>query len=394
MRPDIDLGRMLNAELYARGTNPTRFAKNADIKGKTLRSYVAGDHPFPPDIARKLVVALDDEPFVFPEVRDALVIRGRAPDLRKPPKLVEPEDIRVDTVVLTLDVDPSRRPEVSAILAEQLRERLSGKSRLHGYRDARHAAVGAKTVRAHWNPSWSTRRWLRLQLAPWEPEHCRLLQRLLRCSCERTPAGLLGCGPEVRFARLDVAVNYPVEPAWLLLYRPRARTDWTLESRDGMRTQYAGRLKDAELIVRLYDWARYHEQPGPVARIEAQRNFRRQISPEELDREESPFKNADLGDLYCPDLGIMETALLSWARDVGIHWVLKQLDKRSPSDAARLRSAIAKARASSRLESPTEILEWMWPYLVEVLRTRLFWHEVGEGDLQPWSYPPIPTEDD
>ncbi len=394
MRPGIDLGRLLGAELYARGTTPTEIAKKCGRKGRTIRSYARGEYPIPAAVARELVVALDDQPFVFPEVRDALVIRGRAPDPRKPPNLMEPVDIRVDTVILTLEVDESRRDDVGALLVAEIPGRPRGDNRLPGYRYAAHAMVGSATVTAHWDHWRRTVYWLRLQLSAWEPEHCRLLQRLLRCASERAPSGLLGGGPTIRLARLDVAINYPVEPICLVLHRPRASIYWTLESKDSQRTWYSGVRQDAHLVVRFYDWARCHQQPGPVARIEAQRNFRTQIFPRDLDGEASPFKNTGLGDLFCPDLDIVETALLSWAREAGLYWTEKRLDKENPADAARLRSAIAKAKASPRLESPTEIMEWMWPYLVELLRTRLFWHEVGEGDLQPWSYPPAPTEEE
>lgn len=252
MRPDIDLGRMLGAELYARGTTPTAMAEKCSPSDRTLRAYAKGELPIPPDVARELIVALDDEPFAIPAVREALVIRGRAHDLRSPPTRLEPAEIRVDTVELTLDVEGSRRSAVGALLAEQLREGLTGRSRLRGYRHAAHIDVGQATVRAHWDPWNKGGYWVRLQLAPWEPAHCRLLQHALRCASTRTVSGLLDEPPSIRVARIDVAADYPAEPRWLVLHRPFATTGRVVESKDWQVTQYAGGLgPDAELGAKL-----------------------------------------------------------------------------------------------------------------------------------------------
>ena len=398
MRPDIDISGQLAAELAARKINATMIADECSPSPRTMRAYVKGDLPLPPPVAREIIAALDDRgPFALPQVREALVIRGRAHDSRRPPNQVEPRDLRVDTVVLTLEVDATRRDEVAAFLRAHLPSEPKGGNRLRGYRAAAHARVPddlGPAITAHWSHRSPKVYWLRLQLAPWEPAHCRLLQRLLRCASRRTAGGLIAEGPVLRLARLDVALNYMAEPRWLILNRPLAPTARRIESKDAQVTYYAGSREGCDLLIRLYDYARHHQKPGPVARIEAELHFRRQILPAQLEAQDNPFRVVELGLLFCPELTFTQAALLHWARDVGIRWALKQLDQESPEDAARLRDALQKAADSPLLESPSEIMDRVWRYMPELLRTQLFWRETEDGDLQPWSYPPVLSHDE
>lgn len=393
MRPDIDLGRQLASELAGRGLNATKFAQECRVNARTMRSYVNGEFSIPPDVARELIVALDAcGGFVHPAVRDALVIRGRGPDLRTPPNQIEPLDLRVDTVVLTLEVDESRRAAVAAFLAAQLPPKRKDRYRLEGRVQL---GDGGASIIVSWDGEQRGKaRRVRVQLAPWEPQHCRLLQRLLRCAALRSPGGLLAEGPVVRFARLDVAINYAAEPRWLLLHRPRASTYRMLESKDFQLTYYAGSRKGCDCLIRLYDHARHHKKPGPVARIEAELHFNPQISPVQLEDQKNPFRVVELGPLFCPELTFTQAALLHWAKDVGIRWAMKQLDQECPTDAAQLKVALQKAADSPLLEAPSEIMDRFQRYIPELLRTQLFWHEPTPGDLQPWSYPPVPADYD
>jgi hypothetical protein len=156
-------------------------------------------------------------------------------------------------------------------------------------------------------------------------------------------------------------------------------------------TIYAGSRKDGDLFIRLYDCARHHSLPAPRARVEAERNFRKQLAPSDLRSEPSPFHNVELGPLFCPGLTAHEAALLHWAQRHGARWALGQLDD---AGVTILREALRKAKCSPVLEGPKAILDRVWRYVPELLLDQLFWHEVEEGNLQPWSYPPVPTAND
>lgn len=191
MRPDAEVGRLLDAEVRARGKKLPRFAKKVGLPDRTLRSYATGEYPIPPEVARELIVALDYEPFVIPALREALVIRGNHQDAEEARNLIEPVELRVDTVILTVEVAEKRRDVLADCIHAQLPEQPMGDNRLRSYREAGHAKIGEAHFTAHWSPWRNKSRWLRIQLAPWEPAHCRLVQKILRCACVRSPTGLL-----------------------------------------------------------------------------------------------------------------------------------------------------------------------------------------------------------
>lgn len=414
MRADIGYGRMVAAELAARGYPTTWVATAIGVPGRTLRAQLAGEYPVHPNVAQRLCKFLDaDGPYVFDEVRPVLVILGKAPDPQGPRTPLTPVRLRFDTVTVTLEPTDARRAEVRGVLQRLFPVHHTG-TNVQGYRTPGMAVAGPRLPSgeerpracAWWDPWARGVAWLRFQFSPWYPPHCRLLRRLLRLASARTWSGLLGIPGVTKLARYDLAVDYQAQPAWLILQRPRAELFRMLESNRGSLTWYAGATEDA---VTVYDYAEKHGVVGPLTRVEARvepspqpelhliRGVEsdaprpRPVGPEFLPE---PFRNVRLGTLHAPELDWAESAFLAQARIHGSPWTLGHLTKTNPADAARLQAALEKARAGPTLRQPSEALVGFWALAVDALRDRLLYRVDDDGDGSHWSDPPVPCDDD
>lgn len=133
MRPDISLAQLVDGELHARGLSPTAAARAIAVPDRTLRSQLSGRQLVPPIVALSLLRFLDsDGPWVNPGARSALVILGKAPDPKGPRSPLSPIDVKVDTVVLTIEVWPERQPEVEDLLKATFTTDI-GSAKLKGY---------------------------------------------------------------------------------------------------------------------------------------------------------------------------------------------------------------------------------------------------------------------
>jgi hypothetical protein len=418
MRPDISLGQEVDGELHARGLSPTAAARIVGVPDRTLRSQLSGRHPVQPIVAQKLLAHLDEVgPWVNPKARWALVILGKAPDRRGPGSPLTPIDVKVDTVVLGIEVLPERRVDVDASLRSTFFIPVRNGDENKGYGHQGMVGLSAapgEPVRfalAWWAPYRGREgaRWLRIQLSPWFEPHCRLLRRLLRMASSWDAGGLVARRAAVYVARFDVALTYAANPSALVLQRPKAMRFRRVEDEDGAITWYAG-SRGGEVYVRVYDYAAHHRVPGPLTRVEAAIQpapqpelhlLEASVEPDDpfgrvnvLPGLREPFRNIGLGALHAPDLDFGESALLAQAREVGIAWAQAHLATTSSADLVRLEGALAKAAASRMLYSPSRWLMAAWVPLVEDLKLRLLYAEDEEGEALPWWWPEARREDE
>jgi len=378
MPPTIDLPRLLAAELVLRDLTIPDLAKKAEVSARSLRRYIAGESPLPPDCANvvlNVLVRLDS--FYFREVHGWLVRRSGATPMGDD-RGVPVRAVMVDTVQVDLEV-PEGQEATACAVVERLVGRPLKRRSLSGKGLASSASGGMRF--------WLDGRRLRVQGKPRLAHHGAAIRELRR---NLTRYGSLPA--KVTISRLDVAVDYAVHPSWILVQRPRVRTATRWESSEGGVTYYLGTRAKAEVFVRVYDAATLHQLPSPTTRVEVELKPRQPPTLLTLDElgglltsdESGPgraFKHW-MTPLYAVELTPLERALVAQGREEGMPWFKRKL---APKQRRVLNGALAKLQAARPLSSPDRVLGWLdggshpvfWLALADRLRADLSYSPEG-----------------
>lgn len=399
---DPALPDLLRMELAGRRLKSETIAARAGINARTLRDHLTGVRPVPPEEARRLRAALADlGPFLHPDTEAALVRRG---DAHGGVEFLSGRDVPlrrvvVDTLWVVFDPHPKERAALQQVVEatfERARTRAPGI--VWRYRR------GGVLARPTWLRTMSgERQWkaLTVQLAPWRIEDRRAVQDLLRALFAAQP-GPFRFVPSFKIARIDVASDYAVSPAALLLNRPKARGFAMIEGSDGSATWYFGTRGRAGTLLRLYDGGARHPHDdlsaaGDWTRIEAEIRPKASVALDKLASAMSamnPFPNFDVTLRVTEGLSLVEWALVDLVRQLGLPYVRRKLDRR---DRARLTAALDKLRTGdARIETLGALggqggargapLTGWWEYVAEIAAHQLLFDPNAEASGEDWRW--------
>ncbi len=386
--PWKSVAELLRRELQARKITRRALAKHLGVRERTVGRYVNGTNRLPPNRFDEAIAYLKAQgPFHHPELQHPQVraqlhqLAGTQTGIRARRREREPVGFHVDLLVLAYDVPEPERPAVVAYLEGQCSGERPPRDLHPGARYVERRVMGDGAI-AYWEPvSPRTTGWLRLRLKPRASNGSEVADQLGQWLAR--PDAPLADPPRV--VRIDLAVDYDVEPYWFLMSRPRAKHFTRMEDKDGVATWYLGNIKRKDKLVRVYDAGRFHKESiypairvgeaskfaPPLMRIEAEWNVQPAMTFAELAEsveQRSPFAGLFIHDLWAADLDPVESAMLLAAQLQGITWYRSRL--RDPRDAERFESALRKSRSASRLRHPNDVLKERAPYLAEWLRVQ------------------------
>lgn len=349
------LADALRAELALRQWTDRELARRAGKSHSTLGNYLRGERPFPDDVLADVLGALRDAgPFRLPGLNEVSVIPTRGVTetgvLRGSP--------RVDTVVVLIDVPFEDQSRLAWWFAKHWRRATSGQARKRARGRWNRYRLGSGGIVAHRNVGKEPAGWLLVEFRAFDegelndfdtikhvvsPVACTLVDRM-------------------RVERLDLAVDYPVHPTWLLLRKPGVRGYEHIVNRRGECSVALGSRR-SRWYLRCYDSAAKHGLPGPLTRIEVELKPEGGWSAADVRAlGDNPFGDLYLGELTAPDLTDEELLQLQFARA----WGVKARQKVPGAGWAVLERAMAKAAASSRLRPNADIAK-VWSPLREFL---------------------------
>ena len=374
--PRLELGRLIAGELGRRHMSPVKLAAIIGMKERTLRHRLAGEYPFTPDEARSILDALGGPAgFLDAEAAESLVIRaGRnMPDPGMTGASVPLLRLAVDTVGLVFEPDAAEVQDAKELVKRHLPTSFSviGDQRWHYERDG---------MLASWDRDPESRQWstLRVQLAPWNPEHRRTLQALVS-GVPSLWGDSLGSPARFMFSRVDYACDYRASPDWLLVHRPKALRDRRTDSGDGS-TRYSGGRGRGCSPIRLYNGSHRHPDDqlsagGAWSRLEAEMRFDRRTRADELPNalfEADPFPNTGVALLPGTRLLPEEIGHVMVVRELGAPYVRTQHGAKS-AEWLRISKTLAKlTRGPQRVLTPGRLPE---------AERRAFWAEVSASIL-------------
>jgi transcriptional regulator with XRE-family HTH domain len=348
------LADALRAELVLRQWTDRELARRVGKSHSTLGNYLRGERPFPDELLVEVLGALRAAgPFRIPGLNEVSVIPIRGVTDSD----ILPGSARVDTVAVLVDVPLEDQVRLARWFthwkrASSQKARRRARGRWHQYRFADGGIV------AHHKVGRDASGWLLVEFRAFDVEELNAFETIKNFVAPND-ASLVD---RMRIARLDLAVDYPVHPTWLLLRRPGVRGYEHIVNRRGECSVALG-SRNSRWYLRCYDAAARHGLPGPMTRIEVELKPEIPWSASEVGAlSDNPFEDLYLGDLTAPDLTDEELVQLQLARV----WGVKARQKVPGAGWAALERAMAKAATAARLRPNADIAK-VWVPLQEFL---------------------------
>jgi transcriptional regulator with XRE-family HTH domain len=349
------LADALRAELALRNWTDRDLARRVGVAHSTLGNYLRGERPFPAEVLTAVLDALlAAGPFRVPGLAEVTVI----PILGNPESDILPGSPRVDTVTVLIDVPIEDQPRAAAWLQHFGRPATSTRARRRARGRWHKRAFAEGGIVAHRQVGKKPRGWLLVEFRAFDDAELNGFETIKNL----LSSAACMMGDRMHVARLDLAVDYPVHPTWLLLRQPKVRNHELLVNRRGEGSIALG-SRDSRWYLRWYDAAAKHGLPGPLTRLEVELKPDAPWTAKEVARlSDNPFSELYLGVLTAPDLTDEEVVQLQLARMLGVGARLKVLGR----GRAVLDRAMAKAARAARL-SPGADLSRVWDMVLELL---------------------------
>jgi transcriptional regulator with XRE-family HTH domain len=349
------LGDALRAELAIRQWTDRELARRVGKSHSTVGNYLRGERPFPDDLlADVLAVLLEAGPFHVPGLAQVSVIPTRGSTW--PAALAG--STSVDTVTVVIDVPLGDQMEISSWLDSHWRRATSQKDRRRSRRRWHQYRFGDGGIVSHHRVGMNPAGWLLVEFRAFDDDERNGFDTI-KNFLPRTDYTLVD---RMRVVRLDIAVDYPVHPTWLLLRRPGVRGHENIVNRRGECSVALG-SRSSRWYLRCYDRAAKHKLPGPLTRIEVELKPETPWTAADIQAmSDNPFERLYLGELTAPDLTDEELLQLELARV----WGVKARQKVPGASCAALERAMSKAAAAPRL-CPNRDVSRVWAPLRELL---------------------------
>lgn len=356
MDPARPFARLLLDEIALRDDTVIAVAARTGIGRSALHNYLNGLRPLPADIRKRV---LDDlrarGPFRIAALATAAVIRDWESLLG--PSEVGASCLPIEPVPgvdwLTLDLD------LPGGVIEDLPLRL--------------AEVGGAAGRV---PSWARYRYtdawevLGRTIVLWRRGSGRV-RFLLPSPSEEACAHFLHVVRtlpvgEVFIKRIDVNLDYEVNPTWLLVTRDLVKQYTSIETGEGCRT-YAVGDRTSELFIRVYDQSYKPPVDGrkpPRTRFEIEYKPKTRFSLRDLADlpERRSFDGIAIHNLHAPSLTPYEVVLLQGALAHGPAAFRRCLPSGVES---HFDEALRKADAAPLMVHPVAVFVQRWVYMAE-----------------------------
>lgn len=349
------LADALRAELALRQWTDRELARRVAKSHSTLGNYLRGERPFPDDLLVEVLATLREAgPFRLPGLNEVSVIPIRG----STDPAILPGSPKVDTVSVLIDVPLEYQRRLARWFAKHWNRATSQKARSRARgRWGQYKFADAGIV-AHRKVGKDASGWLLVEFRAFNKWELNAFETIKNFVAHATGSLVL----RMRVARLDLAVDYPVHPTWLLLRKPGVRGYEHIVNRRGECSVALGSRR-SRWYLRCYDAAAKHGLPGPMTRIEVELKPEGGWSAADVrSLSDNPFEDIYLGELTAPDLNDEEFVQLQFARA----WGVKARQKVPGAGWAALERAMAKAAASARLR-PNEDIAKVWDPLQEFL---------------------------
>ncbi len=349
------LADALRVELALRQWTDRELARRVGKSHSTLGNYLRGERPFPDELLVEVLGALRSAgPFRLPGLNEVSVIPSRGstdPDIL-------PGSAKVDTVTVVIDVPLEDQGWLARWFMKNWKRASSQKARRRARGRWSQYKFGHAGIVAHHKVGRGESGWLLIEFGAFNRRELDAFETI-KNRLSWTACSLVD---RMRVERLDLAVDYPVHPTWLLLRKPGVRGYEHIVNRRGECSVALGSRR-SRWYLRCYDLAARHGLPGPMTRIEVELKPEGGWSAADVRAlSDNPFEDLFLGELTAPDLTDEEFVQLQLARV----WGLKARQKVPGAGWAALEGAMAKAAASARLR-PNEDIAKVWVPLQEFL---------------------------
>ncbi len=349
------LADALRVELALRQWTDRELARRVGKSHSTLGNYLRGERPFPDELLVEVLGVLRSAgPFRLPGLNEVSVIPARG----VPDADILSGSARVDTVAVLIDVPLEDQGWLAWWFAKHWKRATSVKSRKRAPGRWNRYRLGTGGIVAHRNVGKEPAGWLLVEFRAFDEHELNAFETI------KNRVSPITCSlvDRMRVERLDLAVDYPVHPTWLLLRKPGVRGYEHIVNRRGECSVALGSRR-SRWYLRCYDLAARHGLPGPMTRIEVELKPEGGWSAADVRAlSDNPFEDLYLGELTAPDLTDEEFVQLQLAR----MWGVKARQKVPGAGWAALERAMAKAAASARLR-PNEDIAKVWVPLQEFL---------------------------